>query len=155
MAAAGDELSALRTELGRMHILDDLGRPAEAVTVGNALLQALAAARTAGNAELLGLLGARALNNLGAAHSLLGAHEEALESYARSAAAYRRIGMDDATAEPRANRGIELLALGRPREALTALVQRRAVLRRRRRPALGGQVQRVPRPGVRATGSAG
>ncbi|HEV2869909.1 MAG TPA: CHAT domain-containing protein, partial [Actinomycetota bacterium] len=46
---------------------------------------------------------------------------EALASYARSEAAFRRLGLDDATAEPRANRGIELLALGRARQALTAL----------------------------------
>jgi tetratricopeptide (TPR) repeat protein len=120
-SAAGEELSALRTELGRMHILDDLGRHSEAVAVGNTLLQALPAARSAEEAELLGLLEAKVLNNLGAAHSLLGAHEEALASYARSEAAYRGLGLHDATAEPRANRGIELLALGRARKALTAL----------------------------------
>ena len=120
-SAAGEELSALRTELGRMHILDDLGRHSEAVAVGNALLQTLPTARTADEAELLGLLEAKVLNNLGAAHSLLGAHQQALASYAQAEAAYRRLGLDDATAEPRANRGIELLALGRTRQALAAL----------------------------------
>src|SRR4029450_2078997 len=63
----------------------------------------------------------KVLNNLGAAHSLLGAHQQALASYAQAEAAYRRLGLDDATAEPRANRGIELLALGRTRQALAAL----------------------------------
>ena len=120
-SAAGEELSALRTELGRMHILDDLGRHAEAVAVGDALLQSLPTASSADEAELLGLLEAKVLNNLGAAHSLLSEHEEALGCYARSEAAYRGLGLHHATAEPRANRGIELLALGRAREALAAL----------------------------------
>jgi tetratricopeptide (TPR) repeat protein len=121
-SAAGEDLSALRTELGRMHILDDLGRHAEAVAVGNALLQNLPPA-SSGDGELVALLQAKVLNNLGAAHSLLGAHEEALACYARSEAAYRGLDMHDATAEPRANRGIELLALGRARQALTALLR--------------------------------
>jgi CHAT domain-containing protein/tetratricopeptide (TPR) repeat protein len=120
-SAAGEELSALRTELGRMHILDDLGRHAEAVAVGDALLQTLPTASSDDEAELLGLLEAKVLNNLGAAHSLLSEHEEALGCYARSEAAYRGLGLHHATAEPRANRGIELLALGRAREALAAL----------------------------------
>ena len=62
-SAAGEELSALRTELGRMHILDDLGRHADAVAVGRALLRHLPTPATAEEADLLRVLEAKVFNN--------------------------------------------------------------------------------------------
>ena len=120
-AAAGDRLSALRTDLGRMQILADLGRRTEAVDVGLGLLRALPAPTTDADAERADVLAATAHNNLGAAYGLLGEHEQELEAYGRAEAAYAALGQDEATAQPRANRGSTLLELGRAREALAAL----------------------------------
>ena len=119
---AGQRLAALRSDLGRMHVLDDLGRHADAAAVGEALLGALE--ELVGPADqpvLHQQLRVMALNNIGAAYSLVGDHERALEPYAQAEAGYRALGMRQETARPLANRGICLLALGRPRDALQVL----------------------------------
>ncbi len=121
--AAGDDLQALRTDLGRMQILDDLGRHGEAVEVGEALLVLLdhhAVGET--DADLLGTVRAAALGNVGVAYSFIGEHQESLRAYAASEAAYAELGMLVQVAQQRANRGIELLALGRAREAQGTLL---------------------------------
>jgi CHAT domain-containing protein len=142
-SAAGQHLAALRSDLGRMHVLDDLGRHGDAVAVGEALLGALdrlaAQARQgaqggqadqaaqggqggqAGQAALCRQLRAMTLNNIAAAYTLTGDHERALEPYAHAEAEYLALGMRMETARPMANRGICLLALGRPRDALQVL----------------------------------
>ncbi len=119
---AGQRLAALRSDLGRMQVLDDLGRHEETAAVGEALLDALD--KLAGQADqpLLGRqLRAMALNNLGATYSQVGDQERALDAYARAEAGYLALGMRTDTAQPLANRGICLLALGRPRDALEVL----------------------------------
>ncbi len=119
---AGQPLAALRTEIGRMQILDDLGRHEETAAAGNALLNALDS--LAGHTDqpvLCRQLRAMALNNLGATYSQVGDHERALDAYAQAETGYLALEMRDDTAQPMANRGICLLALGRPREALRVL----------------------------------
>jgi CHAT domain-containing protein len=119
---AGQQLPALRSDLGRMQVLDDLGRHEEAVAVGEALLYALD--ELGGQADqrmLCRQLRATALNNIGAAYSLVGDHERALDSYAQAEFDYLALDMRVETAQPLANRGICLLAVGRPRDALRAL----------------------------------
>ncbi len=122
---AQEPLSALRTDLGRMQILDDLGRHADAVATGEALLAGLEVldAVPGGQHEHAARTGIRAdaLGNVGVAYSFLGEHERSLEAYAASEQLYLDLGATNDTAKPLANRGIELLALGRPREALSAL----------------------------------
>lgn len=119
---AGQPLPALRSDLGRMQVLDDLGRHEEAVAVGEALLGELdKLAGQAGQPKLCRQLRATALNNIGAAYSLLGDHERALDSYAQAEFDYLALDMRAEAAQPLANRGICLLALGRPRDALRAL----------------------------------
>ncbi len=122
LLANGDELGALRTDLGRMQVLDDLGRHADAVEVGEALLGALDRLSVPAERERLrATVRAAALGNVGVAHSFTGRHERALECYASSEAAYANLDMAVHVAQQRANRGIELLALGRAREATESL----------------------------------
>lgn len=60
--------------------------------------------------------------NLGNRHfRLAGDHERAASPYAHAEAEYLVLGMREKIARPLANRGICLLALGRPRDALQAL----------------------------------
>lgn len=127
-SSLGLHLEALRSALGRMQILDDLGRHADAVAVGERTLAGLAALPRGEavdlddeNADRLRWLQAAIQENLGVAYGFLGEHESALKSYRESEGIYRVLGMDDETARPLANRGIELLALGRGREALAVL----------------------------------
>ncbi len=119
---SGERLAALRTDLGRMQVLDDLGRHPETGQVGHALLTALAAFDgPAHEVALCRQLRATASNNLGAMYCLLGDHEQSLAAYAVAEEAYRELGLRDELAQPQANRGIALLALGQPREALGPL----------------------------------
>jgi tetratricopeptide (TPR) repeat protein len=125
--ASGRPVSALRTDLGRMQVLDDLGRHRDAAALGETLLIALDQLDSddLGDAEdtaLVGWLRATTLNNLGVAYSFLGEHERTIEAYAGAEAAYTRLGLPAETAMPRANRGIELLQLGRAREARDVLL---------------------------------
>ncbi len=114
--SAGEDLSALRTDLGRMQVLDDLGRHTAAIRVGEDLIAALDI--WPHDVTLARRIRAHAVDNLGVAYGLLGRHEAALEAYSRAEAAYLALGMSAEAARPAANRGVELLALGRPREAL-------------------------------------
>lgn len=121
-SAAAQRLAALRCDLGRMHVLDELGRHGDAAAVGLALLGALdTLAGQTDQPVLCRQLRAMTLNNLGATYSLVGDHERALEPYAQAETEYVALGMRKETARPVANRGICLLALGRPREALHIL----------------------------------
>ena len=121
-AEAGQPLAALRSDLGRMQVLDDLGRHRESAAVGEALLAALDEIASQPDPPVLASqLRAMARNNLGATYSQVGDQERALAAYARAEADYLALGMRQDTAQPLANRGICLLALGRPRDALQVL----------------------------------
>jgi CHAT domain-containing protein len=119
----GDVLAALRTDLGRMHVLDDLGRHQEAIEVGERLVAALDGLCAAGAGRAgddARYLRAHAVKNLGVAYGLVGRHATALAAYARAADEYAALGRHAETALPLANTGLELVALGRPGEALAA-----------------------------------
>ncbi len=119
---AGQPGSALRTDLGRMQLLDDAGRHHQAADVGHALLAGLDALDgDPTERDLRAWIRASALGNLGVSYGFMGEHERALDAYARSEAGYRELDMPEETAKPLANRGIELLELGRAREALADL----------------------------------
>lgn len=119
----GQPLPALRTDLGRMQILDDLGRHHDAADTGTQLIAALGELQPADDddRELLSWMRAAALENTGVANGFVGEHERALEAYAAAETAYRELGLEEETVRPRANRGVELLELGRAREALQVL----------------------------------
>ncbi len=125
---AGELLQALRTDLGRMHVLDDLGRHREALDVGEALLLQLdelsppgAGLPSDGDAEGVAWVRAAALDNVGVALGFLGEHERALASHRRSQEAFEEQGLAETGLRAAANRGLALLALGRAHEALAVL----------------------------------
>lgn len=120
--AHGSPVAAWRTDLGRMHILDDLGRHADAVDVGEALIAHLDQVDvTMADPTEVDWLRAAGSENLGVSRGYLGEHEAALSAYLDAEETYRRLGMMDDVARPMGNRGVELIELGRPVEALEAL----------------------------------
>ena len=124
--ACDDPVAAMRTDLGRMHVLDDLGRHQEAIEVGERLIAEVDRLDDGVRAgELSRVVRAHAVKNLGVAYGLVGRHADALSAYARAESDYLALGMAQETALTLANRGVEMLALGRPGEALEAF--RRAV----------------------------
>jgi tetratricopeptide (TPR) repeat protein len=110
--------AALRTDLGRMHVLDDLGRHDEAAAVGAGLLEALATLVATPELERLECA---ALGNLGVTLGFRGRHTEALAAYRRAEAAWRGLGDSHEAATAVANQGIELLAMGQAGAALACL----------------------------------
>ncbi len=123
----GDLVSAARTDLGRMQILDDLGRHAAAAQAGHRLLATLDRfSDDVLDQRSQQLLRAAALGNIGVASSFIGHHAEALAAYSESEAIYLALDEPTKVAQPRANRGIELLALGQAREAREVLTSARA-----------------------------
>ncbi len=118
--ALGMRDRALRTDLGRMHVLDDLGRHAEAHAVGTDLLSAVTSdAALAGDVELR----ASVLGNLGVALGFMGDHAGALAAYASATVAWRQAAQPEQVAATTANQGIELLAMGRPAAAIDRLTE--------------------------------
>ena len=120
---AGQPLQALRTDLGRMQILDDLGRHRDAAATGTGLIAALEELEPGDedDRELQVWMRAAALENTGVAYGFVGEHERALEAYAQAETSFLELGLVEETARPQANRGVELLELGRGREARAVL----------------------------------
>ncbi len=119
-AESGDRLGALRTRLGRMHVLDDLGRHDEAIAIGRATDGELAELDDDDDTVWLG--GAVA-GNLGAALGYTGDHHGALDACRRAAAAWERLGLEHERLVATANEGVELVALGRGPEAAELLAE--------------------------------
>jgi len=122
--AAGDWWSALRTNLGRTHILNEMGRHDDALAASRAVIDALDPSRDLGTDrtdEERTELRAAAEQNSALCHELMGSFEQALAAYDRAEAGYRRAGEVRAEAEVRYDRALLLLDLGRHREALAAL----------------------------------
>ncbi len=115
----GDDVLALRTDLGRMQVLDDLGDHHGAIDLGNRVLMDLPEVR--GDQGTRAFVEAAARCNLGVAHSFLGDHATSLRFYAEAEAAYAALDQPFQVAQQQANQGIEFLALGRAREARTVL----------------------------------
>lgn len=116
----GEVDEAIRTNLGRMHVLDDLGRHAEAVSVGRQMLVEL---QGRGDDDELTWLRAAAQENVGVALGCVGRHEEALAAYELASRCYDELGLTDDAARALANRGVELNELARPHEAIPALLE--------------------------------
>jgi tetratricopeptide (TPR) repeat protein len=114
----GEIEEAIRTNLGRMHVLDDLGRHADAAEVGRSMIVDL---EGLGDDDELVWLRAAAGENLGVALGYLGRHFDALEAYASASICYDRLGLTEDSARALANRGVELYELARPEEAIDAL----------------------------------
>lgn len=116
--AIGEKMESLRTNIGLMHVLNELGRHAEALDAGQAVLDALA-----GPDELhpqAQLLLALAHQNRGVCLETIGRYEDALEAYAQAERRFKAIGMIERIGDVANNRGIVLVHLGRVSEALEA-----------------------------------
>jgi tetratricopeptide (TPR) repeat protein len=121
--ACGKNLEALRTHVGRMSVLLELGLYQEALDAGQVVLDALD-----GRSELAitptreqsDLLTALVHQNRGICYEYMGRYEDALGAYAVAEENYRALGMTERLGEILDNRGAILLLLGRGKEALAA-----------------------------------
>jgi tetratricopeptide (TPR) repeat protein len=121
--ACSMNLEALRTHVGRMSVLLELGLYREALDAGQVVLDAL---NGRGELEIRptqqqsDLLTALVHQNRGGCYEYMGLYEEALVAYAAAEERYRVLGMTERLGEILDNRGAILLLLGRGKEALAA-----------------------------------
>jgi CHAT domain-containing protein/tetratricopeptide (TPR) repeat protein len=121
--ALGMNLEALRTYVGRMAVLIEMGLYQEALDNGQIVLDALAGK---GNLDVsptrqqADLLTALVHQNRGGCYEYMGRYDEALDAYAIAEERYRALGMPERLGEIMDNRGAILLQLGRGNEALAA-----------------------------------
>ncbi len=118
---AGDAFSATRTVLGRMHVLDNLGRFDDSIELAETTLAALV-----GNAPALDSpdwlwLQAALLENCAVAQGLQGLHRRSIANQQRAAAAYDNVGSIDDQRRARANLGVELLEVGQFASSISVL----------------------------------
>jgi CHAT domain-containing protein/tetratricopeptide (TPR) repeat protein len=119
----GMNLEALRTHVGRMHVLLDLGLYQEALDAGQLVLNSLDGAGELSvkpTHQQSTLLSALVYQNRGICYEFMGRYEEALGAYAVAEERYRALGMTERLGEILDNRGGILLHLGRANEALAA-----------------------------------
>lgn len=119
----GMELEALRTNVGKMAALLDLGRYEEALEAGRVVLEALSdegKLKTVPTREESDLLAALVYQNIGGCHEYRGRYDEALDAYATAEERYRALGMPERVGEVLDNRGAILSVLGRGSDALAA-----------------------------------
>ena len=119
--ALGDTASALRTQLGLMNVLGELGQYDEAVQKGEQLLQDVAGAEL-GEADA-GNLAALARLNLGICYEHVGQYENALAVYSQAEAGFLALNMPERVGQLRSNRGLVLLGLGQAQDALDAFAE--------------------------------
>lgn len=115
----GEPLEALRTNIGRMHVLNELGQHAAALAAGQAVLDALPARDEPGPPARLLL--ALAHMNRGVCFETTGRYDDALDAYAQAEAHFTALAARERVAEVANNRAIVLTHQGRVGEALRAL----------------------------------
>jgi CHAT domain-containing protein/tetratricopeptide (TPR) repeat protein len=121
--ACGKNLEALRTNVGRMSVLLEMGLYREALHAGHVVLDALngrGELAITPTREQTDLLTALVHQNCGICYEYMGRYEEALGAYALAEERYRALGMTERLGEILDNRGAILLLLGRGKEALAA-----------------------------------
>ncbi len=119
----GMNLEALRTHVGKMAALINLGLYQESLDTGQTVLDALAGSgqlEVAPSREQADLLIALVRQNQGICYEYMGRYEETLGVYGAAEARYRALGMTEKLGEILDNRGAVLLLLGRGKEALAA-----------------------------------
>lgn len=120
--ALGENLEALRTNVGLMVVLLEQGSYEEALDVGQSVLNVLDSADEPDitQAPESYLLAALVYQNLGGCYEYMGRYDEALEAYAIAEERYQELDMTERLDEIFGNRGAILLRLGRGSEALAA-----------------------------------
>ncbi|HLF24872.1 MAG TPA: CHAT domain-containing tetratricopeptide repeat protein [Anaerolineae bacterium] len=120
-ALIGEELEALRTNIGLMHVLNELGRHTEALEAGQTVLDAFAQQSELSPQAVFVL--ALAHQNRGVCYETTGRYEDALASYAAAESLYTQLELTERIGDIGNNRGIVLVHLGRVSEALAAFEQ--------------------------------
>lgn len=119
-AKLGFEREVLRTHIGRINVLAELGRYREALEMANEVVEAVAAMANPGNDfEELRCL---AWLNMGSCYWHMGSHQPALASFASAEAGFRRMGAFHRLPAVANNRGLVLMEMGRVREAMEAFL---------------------------------
>ncbi|MCB8991526.1 MAG: tetratricopeptide repeat protein, partial [Ardenticatenaceae bacterium] len=125
-AALGDQLHAQRTNLGRIHVLNELGRHQEALQNGQAVLDWLAQNPQPDNPEMQ-LMTVLAHNNRGVCFRRMGQYDHALSAYEAAERHALSGGFQERLGDIRSNRGLILQHIGRVSEALDAFSAAAAV----------------------------
>ena len=121
--ACGEPLEALRTYVGRMSVLNELGYHQEALNAGQVVLDSLGGTgkiTVTPTRQQYDTLTALVQQNRGICYEYMGRYEEALEAYGMAEQRYRVLGEMERIGEVLDNRGTILLYLGRGNEALEA-----------------------------------
>ncbi|MDQ3566318.1 MAG: CHAT domain-containing protein, partial [Pseudomonadota bacterium] len=121
--ALGMNLEALRTNVGKMAALLELGRYQETLETGQFVLNTLGgngAFEVEPTQRQVDLLTALVHHNRGGCLEYMGRYEEALHAYAVAEKRYRALGMIESIGEVSTNRGAIFLYLGKGDEALAA-----------------------------------
>lgn len=119
----GDHMAALRTNVGLMHVLNELGHHQEALAVGQQVLGVLHGLDKLDPSTAdpdAGLLSALVQQNIGVCYENMGRYAEALSAYQAAEEGYAALQMDVPRGHINNNRGVVLLNLGRAGEALRA-----------------------------------
>lgn len=119
-ARAGLQGAAARTNLGRINVLNEMGRHDAALDACDTLLAALAAQPDDLDQSDVLALSASAHLNRGACCRMLDRYSDALESYRIGEDLFRLLGRDEARADVINNRGLVLFSAGRIDEAVDA-----------------------------------
>ena len=126
--ALGQTLPALRTHVGRIHVLNEMGRHDEALTTAQTVLARLEQSGEMTHNQEAQLIAALAYQNKGVCHRLMGRYEAALTAYAAAESWFQAIGLRERVGDIQNNRGIILLHLGRASEALSEFESASAIL---------------------------
>lgn len=119
-AGVGGEREVLRTHIGRINVLAELGRYSQALETANTVVDAVCAmVHPEGEDEELRAL---AWLNMGSCYWHMGSHQPALASFDSAEAAFRRIGAFHRLPAVANNRGLVLMEMGRVREAMEAFL---------------------------------
>jgi tetratricopeptide (TPR) repeat protein len=117
----GENVEALRTNVGKMAALLELGRYREALDAGQSVLDCLDGEgflEVEPTREQKDLLAALTHHNLGGCYEYMGRFEDALGKYEKAEGLAEKLGMTELSGRIRSDRGLVLLELGRAGEAL-------------------------------------
>lgn len=120
---ANDARGAQRTHIGRIGVLEQLGRYDEAIALAEQLRHELSSDPSPEATALI----AKSRLNLGVCYLALGRPEQALDAYAQAEALFGRLDDAEGSAQVMNNQGVVLLELGRADEA-AAMFERAAAM---------------------------